>query len=222
MRKSKKTSAKVLEENNDNLFPEMKYLIVGLGNIGNEYVGTRHNIGFEILDYIASQQGITNFESDRYAYTANFRHKGKSIILVKPTTYMNLSGKAVRYHLEKNKIPISNLLVIADDKDIPLGSYKLKPKGSGGTHNGINNIVETLNSIDFARLKIGIGNDYAKGTQINFVLGKFNQKEIETLRPCVENTLEIIKNFVTEGIDRTMNKFNTKPKPTATNETISV
>ncbi len=187
----------------------MKYLIFGLGNIGNEYAGTRHNIGFEVVDYLAYLQNV-EFKPDRYAWTCEFTYKGRTIILLKPTTYMNLSGKAVRYHLEKQKVEMNNILVIADDKDIPLGSCKLKPKGSGGSHNGINNIVETLHSVDFPRLRIGIGNDYAKGFQIDFVLGHFEEKEKELLRPCIVEATEIIKNFATQGIERTMNMFNTK------------
>lgn len=187
----------------------MKYLIVGLGNIGNEYSHTRHNIGFAAVDYIAQQQNLV-FESDRYAYTCSFKYKGKTIILAKPTTYMNLSGKAVRYHLDKHKIPLSNLMVIADDKDIPLGTFKIKSKGTGGSHNGINHIVTILNSIDFARLRIGIGNDFAKGYQVDFVLGRFETNEIEQIKPCIEESYEIVKNFATQGIDRTMNLHNRK------------
>jgi PTH1 family peptidyl-tRNA hydrolase len=185
----------------------MKYLIVGLGNIGREYEGTRHNIGFEVVDYIAHQQNLI-FQSDRYADTCKFNFKGRTLILVKPTTYMNLSGKAVRYHLEKNKIAIENLLVVVDDKDLPLGVLRLKPKGTGGSHNGINDIISVLNTIDFPRLRVGIGNDYPKGYQVEYVLGKFAKEEIEYLRPCVELSFEIIKNFTTQGIDRTMSLYN--------------
>ena len=193
----------------------MKYLIFGLGNIGNEYAGTRHNIGFEVVDYMAYLQNI-EFKPDRYAWTCEFTYKGRTIVLLKPTTYMNLSGKAVRYHLEKHKVEPQNILIIADDKDIPLGSFKLKPKGSGGSHNGINNIVDTLHSVDFPRLRIGIGNDYAKGFQIDFVLGHFDENEKEQLRPCIVEATEIIKNFVTQGIERTMNMFNKKKKDNTT------
>jgi len=185
----------------------MKYLITGLGNAGREYEGTRHNIGFEAVDYIAHLNGI-DFVSDRYAHTCEFRFKGKTIILAKPTTYMNLSGKAVRYHLNKHNIPLENLLVIVDDKDLPLGSLRLKPKGTGGTHNGINDIITTLNTLDFARLRIGIGNNYAKGFQVEYVLGKFTEEEKKQLRPSIELSVEIVKNFVTQGIDKTMNLYN--------------
>jgi len=185
----------------------MKYLIIGLGNIGREYDGTRHNIGFEVVDYIAQLNNLI-FASDRYAYTCEFKFKGKTIILAKPTTYMNLSGKSVRYHLNKHKIPVENLLVIVDDKDLPLGTIRLKPKGTGGSHNGINDIVTTLNTLDFARLRIGIGNDYAKGFQINYVLGKFTEDEKKLLRPNIELSVEIVKCFVTQGLERTMNLYN--------------
>lgn len=191
----------------------MKYLIVGLGNVGNEYTLTRHNIGFEAVDYIASQNNAT-FAPDRYAHTCSFRYKGKSITLAKPTTYMNLSGKAVRYHLDKLKIPLDHLLVIADDKDLPLGTFKIKPKGSGGSHNGINNIVDTLHSIDFPRLRIGLGNDFAKGFQIDFVLGKFSEQEITSLKPILSLMPDIINCFATQGIERTMNMYNNKTKTT--------
>ena len=185
----------------------MKYLIIGLGNVGREYEGTRHNIGFEVVDYIAHLNDIT-FQADRYAHTCQFNFKGRTIILAKPTTYMNLSGKAVRYHLEKHNIPIENLLVVVDDKDLPLGASRLKPKGSGGSHNGINHIITTLNSLEFPRLRIGIGNDYAKGFQVEYVLGKFTEEEKKELRPCIERSVEIIKSFATQGLDRTMNAYN--------------
>ena len=185
----------------------MKYLIIGLGNIGREYEGTRHNIGFEVVDYIAHLNNLT-FAADRYAHTCQFQFKGRTIVLAKPTTYMNLSGKAVRYHLNKHNIPVENLLVVVDDKDLPLGTLRLKPKGTGGTHNGINDIVTTLNTLDFARLRIGIGNDYAKGFQVEYVLGKFTEEEKKLLRPCIEQSVEVVKSFVTQGLDRTMNAVN--------------
>ena len=194
--------------------PDMKYLIVGLGNVGNEYTLTRHNIGFEAVDYIARQAGV-NFEADRYAHTCSFRYKGKTIILVKPTTYMNLSGKAVRYHLEKAHIPLDHLLVIADDKDIALGDFKLKPKGSGGSHNGINNIIDTIGDINFPRLRIGIGNNFAKGYQIDFVLGRFETDEIDSLKPVLALMPDIVKSFAAMGIERTMNAYNNKLKKTS-------
>ena len=185
----------------------MKYLITGLGNIGREYEGTRHNIGFEVVDYIAHLNNLT-FVADRYAHTCQFQFKGRTIVLAKPTTYMNLSGKAVRYHLNKHNIPVENLLVVVDDKDLPLGTLRLKPKGTGGTHNGINDIVTTLNTLDFARLRIGIGNDYAKGFQVEYVLGKFTEEDKQQLRPTIEQSAEVVKSFVTQGLARTMNSCN--------------
>jgi len=188
----------------------MKYLIIGLGNVGKEYDGTRHNVGFEVIDYIAHLYNIV-FQPDRYAHTCEFKLKGKTVILAKPTTYMNLCGKAVRYHLNKHNIPVENLLVVVDDKDLPLGVLRLKPKGTGGTHNGINDIVTTLNSLDFARLRVGIGNDYAKGFQIEYVLGKFTETEKRQLRPCIESAAEMVKSFATQGLDKTMNLYNKRP-----------
>ena len=185
----------------------MKYLIIGLGNAGREYEGTRHNIGFEVVDYMACLNNAA-FKADRYAHTCELKFKAKSLLLAKPTTYMNLSGKAVRYHLSKHNIPLENLLVIVDDKDLPLGTLRLKPKGTGGTHNGINDIVTTLDTLNFARLRVGIGNDYAKGFQVMYVLGKFTEEEKQQLRPSIELAVEIIKSFVTQGLDRTMNDYN--------------
>ena len=185
----------------------MKYLVIGLGNVGREYDGTRHNIGFEAVDYIAYLNNLT-FKSDRYAHTCELKFKGKTIVLAKPTTYMNLSGKAVRYHLKKHAVSVENLLVIVDDKDLPFGTLRLKPKGTGGTHNGINDIVTTLNTLDFARLRIGIGNDFAKGFQVEYVLGKFTEEEKKQLRPSIELAVEVVKSFVTQGLDRTMNEYN--------------
>jgi PTH1 family peptidyl-tRNA hydrolase len=185
----------------------MKYLIIGLGNVGKEYEGTRHNIGFEVVDYMAELNNIS-FQPDRYAHTGKFTFKGRTLMLIKPTTYMNLSGKAVRYYMEKHNIPIENVLVIVDDKDLPLGTLRLKPKGSGGSHNGINHIITVLNSIEFPRLRIGIGNNYPKGFQIDYVLGKFTEEEKKQLRPCVERAVEVVKSFVTQGLERTMNLYN--------------
>jgi PTH1 family peptidyl-tRNA hydrolase len=185
----------------------MKYLIIGLGNVGREYDGSRHNIGFEVIDYIASQHK-TSFQPDRYAHSCQFNFKGRTLILAKPTTYMNLSGKAVRYQMTKHHIPIENIVIIVDDKDLPLGVLRLKPKGTGGSHNGLNHIVEMLNSIDFPRLRVGIGNDYPKGHQVEYVLGKFTEAEKQQLRPAIERSVEIVQSFVTQGLDRTMNAFN--------------
>lgn len=187
----------------------MKYLIVGLGNIGKEYENTRHNIGFMAVDYFAKAHNVV-FESDRYAASASLKLKGKTIVLIKPSTYMNLSGKAVNYHLQKHSIPIENLLVISDDKDLPLGGYKLKSQGSGGTHNGLNHIIETIDTSYFSRLRLGIGNDFAKGRQVEHVLGTFTPDEIEKIQPCIISCKEIIESFVFQGVQRTMNLYNIK------------
>lgn len=189
----------------------MKYLIAGLGNIGKEYENTRHNIGFMALDCFASAHQLS-FVADRYASSAQCKLKGRSIVLIKPTTYMNLSGKAVRFHLEKNNIPIENLLVISDDKDLPLGSFRIKSQGSGGTHNGLNHIIETIDTSYFSRLRLGIGSDFAQGRQIEFVLGTFTAPELETIKPALISSKEIIESFVLQGIQRTMNIFNTRNK----------
>lgn len=189
--------------------PEMRFLIAGLGNIGAEYAGTRHNVGFAAVEYLVQQRGGT-FAPDRYADVAHVRWKNKQLAVIKPTTYMNLSGKAVRYHLEKLKIPLENLLVIYDDKDLPLGQLRLRGQGSGGTHNGLNNILDLLQSDQFARLRIGIGNDFPKGMQIDFVLGRFTEEERVALRPAIERSMEIITSFADQGLQRTMNLYNSR------------
>lgn len=187
----------------------MKYLIVGLGNIGSEYAETRHNIGFKVADYIAQSQNLT-FETDRYAHSCSFKLKGRTVIIIKPTTYMNLSGKAVSYHMKKNNIPIENILIVSDDKDLPLGSIKLKSQGSGGTHNGLNHIIEILDSSSFSRLRFGIGDNFSQGHQVEYVLGHFSSQELELIQPSIITSEEIIKSFVLQGVQRTMNLFNTK------------
>jgi PTH1 family peptidyl-tRNA hydrolase len=184
-----------------------KYLIVGLGNTGREYDLTRHNIGFEVVDYLAQLHNAV-FSQDRYAYTTQIKMKGNTVILVRPTTYMNLSGKAVRYHMSKHHISPENLLVIADDKDLPLGMLRIRASGSGGTHNGIHSIIETLNTMNFPRLRVGIGNDFAKGFQIQYVLGKFTEEEIQVMRLCLKEAIEAIQSFVTQGIEKTMTLYN--------------
>jgi peptidyl-tRNA hydrolase, PTH1 family len=187
----------------------MKYLITGLGNIGDEYANTRHNIGFIVLDALAQSSGI-KFTIGRHAFIAETRVKNKELILLKPTTFMNLSGKAVKYWLDKEKIPLENLLVITDDVDLDLGVLRLRSKGSGGSHNGLNHIIETLGMTDFARLRVGIGNDYAKGFQVDYVLGRWSSKEEKILIPRIDTAVEIIKSFVLAGVDRTMSEYNNK------------
>lgn len=189
----------------------MHLLIVGLGNVGAEYTGTRHNIGFAAVEYFVQQHGGV-FQPDRYASSATFRYKNKMLTVIKPTTYMNLSGKAVRYFKEKLKIPLENILVISDDKDLPLGQLRIKAQGSGGSHNGLNNIIDLLQTSQFARLRIGIGNDFPKGSQVDFVLGKFTQEECEQLRPAIGRCAEAMLCFADQGVQRCMNQYNTKGK----------
>lgn len=191
---------------------QKKYLIVGLGNAENKYSGTRHNIGFEVVSALAEQLGAS-FQNDRYAYIARARYKGRTLILVMPTTYMNLSGKAVRYWLEKEDIDIQNMLVISDDIDLPPGTLRLRMKGGGGSHNGLNHIIEVLGHGSYNRLRFGIGKNYAQGYQVEYVLGKFEQKELkELIAPAIERAAEIIKIFVTQGVQKAMNSGNINPE----------
>jgi len=187
----------------------VKFLIAGLGNIGDQYANTRHNIGFVVLDALAASLGAS-FLPGRYASVAKARFKGRSLVLIKPSTYMNLSGKAVRYWLETEKIPLENMLIIMDDIDLEPGVLRLKPSGSGGSHNGLNHIIEILGTTSFPRLRFGIGSDFAKGFQVEYVLGRWTRAEEELLKPRVEMAAEMIKSFVTSGIDRTMSLYNNK------------
>lgn len=188
---------------------EMKYLIVGLGNIGSEYEDTRHNIGFMVLDRLVKGTDC-KFEIQRHAYTAEMRYKGRTLLLIKPTTYMNFSGKALNYWMKIEKIPIENVLVIVDDIALPVGTIRIKKKGSAGGHNGLGNIEETLGHSDYARLRFGIGDNFSRGRQIDYVLGKFSVEELITIDPQIDKACEAIKTFATMGIDRTMNFFNNK------------
>lgn len=187
----------------------MKFLIVGLGNVGAEYAKTRHNIGFMILDSFAHTKD-TKFETQRYADISQVKHKGKSIYLIKPSTYMNLSGKAVKYWLQELKIDQENLLVITDDIALPFGKIRLRAKGSDGGHNGLKHINETLQSENYARMRIGIGNDYPRGFQAEYVLSPFNEAETEKLPELFDETQKAILSFCMEGIAITMNRFNKK------------
>lgn len=186
-----------------------KYLITGLGNIGDEYADTRHNIGFIIADALAADLG-GKFTAGRHASVLETRLKNKLLVIIKPTTYMNLSGKAVRYWMEKEEIPLGNILVIADDVDLDLGVLRLRAKGSGGSHNGLNHIIETLGTADFARLRVGIGKDYAKGFQVEYVLGRWSSAEEKILIPRIGVAVEMAKSFVLAGAARTMSEFNNK------------
>lgn len=188
-----------------------KFLIVGLGNPGDEYTGTRHNTGFMVLDAFAKASNIV-FEDRRYGYIAETSIKGRKVFLLKPTTYMNLSGNAVRYWLNKENIDVQRLLVVVDDLSLPLGALRLKGKGSNGGHNGLGNIQSVIGTQQYARLRVGIGNDFPKGMQVDWVLGKYDDSDMKELTPSIDTAIEMIKSFVLVGINITMNKFNSKQK----------
>ena len=183
-----------------------KYLIVGLGNPGDEYAETRHNTGWMVLDAFAKASNIV-FEDKRYGFVGETSLKGRKVLLLKPTTYMNLSGNAVRYWLNKENIDQSRLLVISDDVAIPVGQFRLKANGSNGGHNGLGHIQQLIGQ-QYARLRMGIGNDYPVGRQIDHVLGRFAADELEQLQPAITLAVDIIKSFVLAGIDVTMNQYN--------------
>ena len=191
-----------------------KYLIVGLGNPGAEYAETRHNIGYMVLDAFAKASNIV-FDDRRYGFVAESSLKGRKLFLLKPTTFMNLSGNAVRYWLNKENIDECRLLVIVDDLSLPLGTLRLKASGSAGSHNGLGHIQQLIGQ-QYARLRIGIGNDFPRGSQVDYVLGNFSMEERETLNPTFETAIEIIKSFVLAGVNITMNQDN-KRKPTTPN-----
>ncbi len=187
----------------------MKFLIVGIGNIGSEYEDTRHNIGFSVLDELASKEGL-KFENERYGAVCNFKFKGRTLVLLKPNTYVNLSGKAVRYWMQQEKIPKENILVIVDDLALSFGAVRMRQKGSDAGHNGMKNIQEVLGDNNYARVRFGIGNNYSRGKQIDFVLGKWDGEEGRVLPELIDHTIEMIKGFVTIGAARTMSQFNKK------------
>ena len=191
----------------------MKYLIVGLGNIGFEYQETRHNIGFKILDAFAEASNVF-FEDNRYGATVTCKVKGRTLILLKPSTYMNLSGKAVRYWMQKENIPLENMLVLVDDLALPFATLRLRAKGSDAGHNGLKNIQELLGSANYARLKFGISDNFQQGQQIDYVLGRWTDEEESGLKEPIETCIEVIKSFCLAGVARTMNTFNTKSKKT--------
>src|SRR4051812_19085119 len=186
-----------------------KFLIVGLGNIGEEYEGTRHNIGFEILDHLAAQTRV-KFTNERHAYVAETKFKGKTLVLVKPTTYMNLSGKAVNYWMQAEKIPVENVMIIVDDLALPFGKIRIGPKGGAGGHNGLKHIQETLNTTNYARMRFGISNEFSKGSQVNYVLGKWSDEEQKTLSERIKVANDAIKAFAFSGLQFAMNNYNTK------------
>ena len=183
-----------------------KFLICGLGNPGAEYQDTRHNTGFMVLDAFAKASNIV-FEDKRYGFVAETSIKGRKVFLLKPTTFMNLSGNAVRYWLGKEHIDQHNLLVVSDDVALPLGDFRLKANGSNGGHNGLGHIQQLIGT-DYPRLRMGIGNDYPRGGQIDWVLGHYSQADIEHLQPAIDLAVDIIKSFVLAGIDNTMNQYN--------------
>lgn len=185
----------------------MKYLIVGLGNIGDEYRNTRHNIGFRMLDAFAEASNIA-FEDKRYGFVGKGRVKNAELVLLKPSTYMNLSGNAVRYWMNEEKIPLENLFVLVDDLNLPFGTIRIRKQGSNGGHNGLGHIQSVLNTPNYARLRFGIGNDYARGSQINFVLSDWTDEEEQIIQERLKTVCEIIPSFCLQGIDKTMNLYN--------------
>ncbi len=189
----------------------MNYLVVGLGNIGAEYANTRHNMGFMVFD-AWSQASNISFESGRYGSTATISFKGRKFHLLKPSTYMNLSGKAVRYWMNELKIPVENLLVISDDLNIPFGTLRLRKNGSAGGHNGLTNINELIGTQDYARIRVGIGNDFGRGQQVGYVLGGLTKEEEEQMPEISKRVIDGIKAWATIGADRAMNTVNIKPK----------
>ncbi|MDF1560920.1 MAG: aminoacyl-tRNA hydrolase [Bacteroidales bacterium] len=185
----------------------MKYLVAGLGNIGEEYKNTRHNVGFMVLDAVAAASGIV-FKDSRYGFIAEMRHKNAQLILLKPTTLMNRSGNAVRYWLNREKIPLENLLVITDDIAIPTGSIRLRAKGGDGGHNGLASISETLGTTGYARLRLGIGDSFHRGGQVDYVLGEWSDEELSVINRRLPLSVTMIKSFVTAGCELTMTAYN--------------
>lgn len=197
-------------ETNDNEGQDMKkHLIVGLGNIGSEYANTRHNIGFKILDHLVDEAGI-EFETLKLGDVATYKYKGRSFVLLKPSTYMNLSGKSVRFWMNKEKIPAEHLLVICDDINLPFGTLRLKTKGSHGGHNGLKDVERALNTSKYNRFRFGVSDDFGKGRQVDYVLGEWNVEEEKGLPERLDKCIELIKSFGTAGVTNTMNEFNGK------------
>jgi PTH1 family peptidyl-tRNA hydrolase len=193
----------------EDTIPMKKFLIVGLGNIGSEYANTRHNIGFKVLDYIANQEGIS-FQTVKLGEVAELKIKGRTLLLLKPNTYMNLSGKAVKHWLEKENIEKENMLVITDDLNLAFGTIRIKTKGSDGGHNGLKNIQLLLNSTEYPRFRFGISDAFKKGQQVNYVLGEWDAEEKEKLKERLEISSEIVKSFALAGLNNTMNTYNGK------------
>lgn len=187
----------------------MKYLVVGLGNIGPDYVDTRHNVGFDVVDELAKEFDTT-FQLDKLALTATIKHKGRQIILIKPTTFMNLSGKAVKYWMNKENIAIENVLIVVDDLALPFGTIRIKSKGSAGGHNGLKDIQQELQTTRYPRLRFGIGDEFHSGQQVRYVLGKWSEGEQAELPLRTTKAAEAIKSFCTIGLNHTMNQYNNK------------
>ena len=187
----------------------MKYLVVGLGNIGDDYANTRHNIGFMMLDRLAADENLS-FEDRRYGFVTEYKYKGRIFKLLKPSTYMNLSGRAVNYWLQKEKIEVENMLVLVDDLALPFGTLRLKGKGGDGGHNGLRNINDILGTQQYARLRFGVGSDFSEGRQINYVLGEWTEEEEKSLPNRIKISSDIIRSFGTIGLERTMTLFNNK------------
>lgn len=185
----------------------MKYLIAGLGNIGTEYDATRHNIGFDVADILTIRNKST-FSQDRLADVSKFKFKGRNVVVIKPTTYMNLSGKAVKYWMDKERIQIDNVLIIIDELALPLGTLRMKASGSDGGHNGLKSVQELLQTTRYPRLRFGIGNDFPKGRQVDFVLGKWTKEEMDVIKYRVIDAAEMVESFIFQGIERTMNSYN--------------
>jgi PTH1 family peptidyl-tRNA hydrolase len=189
--------------------PMKKYLIVGLGNIGAEYINTRHNIGFKVVDRIAQQEGAS-FETAKLGAMAEVKIKGRTLLLLKPNTYMNLSGKAIKYWLEKENIPMENLLVITDDLNLPFGTIRIKAKGSDGGHNGLKSTQQLLNTADYARFRFGISDEFKKGKQVDYVLGEWDDDEKAKLSERLDMSAEAVKSFALAGLGNTMSNYNGK------------
>jgi PTH1 family peptidyl-tRNA hydrolase len=200
---SKKAS---VEKKNDE---GMKYLVVGLGNPGEKYENTRHNIGFKVLDEFAEERNAT-FETVKLGDVATAKWKGRTVVLLKPSTFMNLSGKAVNYYMQKEKIPLDKVMIITDDIALPFGKLRLKGKGSDGGHNGLKSIQEVLATSSYARLRFGVGNEYQKGQQVDYVLGEWDKEELKTLPERIKTATEFIKGFTTIGLNLTMTNWNNK------------
>lgn len=193
----------------EHIDPMKKYLIVGLGNIGEKYANTRHNIGFKILDTFAKAEDLT-FETQKLGDITTYKLKGRTFILLKPSTYMNLSGKAVQYWLTKEKIPFENLLIITDDLNLPFGNLRLKTKGSDGGHNGLKDIQQKLQTSKYNRFRFGISDEFSKGRQVDYVLGDWTEEESQKLPERIEKSIALIKSFALAGVSNTMNSYNGK------------